>query len=182
MATPSVNHRKTVWVFASLGAKRGQTGHPEKTKFRKKKSNITKISIPLIKGGAGTGGKIKLGGDTGEQNGSPRNVGNFEVFKGGLLQRMGPKDLRTRHVVPCVCLDGVIWCWSERPQKLYFSTGGWSLHLQPQPLVKTNLARPPQSNLSQKLEKDDKGFSPNSMAIQLNRRLKPASQAENGCT
>ena len=26
---------------------------------------------------------------------------------------MGPKDLRTRNVVPCVCLDGVIWCWCE---------------------------------------------------------------------
>ena len=99
---------KSEAVSKAVGAKRGQTGHPEKTKFRKKeKSNITKISIPLFKGGAGTGGKIKLGGDTGEQNGSPRNVGNFEVFKGGLLQRMGPKDLRTRNVVPCVCLDGV---------------------------------------------------------------------------
>ena len=87
---------KSEAVSKAVGAKRGQTGHPEKTKFRNKdKSNITS-------------GKIKLGGDTGEQNGSPRNVGNFEVFKGGLLQRMGPKDLRTRNVVPCVCLDGVI--------------------------------------------------------------------------
>ena len=71
-------------------------------------SNVKKIEKTLFKGGAGTGGKIKLRGDTGEQNGSPRNVGNFEVFKGGLLQRMAPKDLRTRNVVPCVCLDGVI--------------------------------------------------------------------------
>ena len=30
-----------------------------------------------------------------------------EVFKSGLLKKIAPKDLRTRNVVPCVCLDGV---------------------------------------------------------------------------
>ena len=31
-----------------------------------------------------------------KRKGTRRNVGNFEVFKGGLLQRMAPEDLRTR--------------------------------------------------------------------------------------
>ena len=40
-------------------------------------------------------------------------VGHFELapFRselGGLLQRMAPKDLRTRNGVPCVCLDEVM--------------------------------------------------------------------------
>ena len=46
----ALNHG--TWLVQAVGAKRGQTGHPEKFKIQKKqKSNVRKIQIPLFKAG-----------------------------------------------------------------------------------------------------------------------------------